>query len=236
MIRIDRGPEPERLADRRAAQLQGIGASKPTRTPAHKDAYTSVKDDLASAQHRKCCYCERVVTRDYHDVEHYRPFTRYWWLAWTWENLLFACAPCNRSGKRAEFPLEAGSTALVFDQQPPGDERPLLIDPGAEDPRQHIGFECANDKWFPIGRTERGRKTLEILALDDDYRDDIRRHVESVMERIRAWRLLGGSATPDAAAAWAELIRPLLDPDRAFHALTEDVLQREFRSFAAPPS
>ena len=233
MIRIDRGPEPAALATRRTTQLKTVGASKPARTDAHRTAYTSVKKELAIAQHRKCCYCERIETQDFNDVEHYRPFARYWWLAWTWENLLFACATCNRSGKKAAFPLEDGSAALVFGQQPPGAERPLLVDPAAEDPRQHIGFECVNGKWLPIGRTPRGRKTLEILAFDDDYHDDVRRHVQATMERVRAWRLNAATSTP-AAAMWEDLILTLLAPSRAFGALTEDVLRHELPGFRDP--
>lgn len=236
MIAIERGVEPTGLAKRRIAQLESVGPERPSRTPSHRNAYNSVKDDLAHAQYRKCCYCERVVTRAFHDVEHYRPFARYWWLAWTWENLLFACAPCNRSGKNDAFPLDDGSVALVYDQQPPGEERPLLVDPAAEDPSVHIGFQLINGAWRPIGLTPRGRKTLEILAFDDDYRDDVKCHVDAVMERVRAWRLHEGSTTPVSLAAWDHLIRPLLDPHRPFRALTAAVLEREFPSFPQPPT
>src|SRR5438876_929518 len=65
---------------------------------------TTVKNALKRAQHRKCCYCEAEFEANYAgDVEHYRPKGTvgagrfrirpgYYWLAYTWANLYYACA------------------------------------------------------------------------------------------------------------------------------------------------
>ena len=50
------------------------------------------------------------------DVEHFRPKAEvkeagenhqgYWWLAYSWENLLIACKTCNQEYKRIKIPTE----------------------------------------------------------------------------------------------------------------------------------
>lgn len=238
MIRIDRGPEPAALPATRQEQLKTLSAAKPTRTDSHREAYRAFKDVLAARQRKKCCYCERIVTSSFNDVEHYRPFSQYWWLAWTWENLLFACTPCNRSGKNDAFPLATGSTALQFGELPPGRERPLMVDPAADDPRSHIRFLRVNSKWRPIGEDERGRETLCVLRFDDEYEDRVQRRVRVVMKWIGAMRDAIGAtpAHPERIAdLWQHMTTCLLDPDQEFLALTEDVLRHEFPSFPDPP-
>ncbi|WP_437677936.1 hypothetical protein [Sorangium sp. So ce131] len=69
---------------------------------------------------------ERVRWPDPNRQAH--PERGYWWLAWTWENLVFGCVSCNgRKGTR--FPLTRGSAALGLHEVPPGAEQPLLLDP-----------------------------------------------------------------------------------------------------------
>lgn len=180
---------------------------------------------------------------DHNDVEHYRPFDLYWWLAWTWDNLLFACAACNRKGgKLDQFPLAEGSVRLAFSEQPPGAERPLLVDPTIDNPREHIRFVRMPDgRWAPIGVSERGRETIKILDLSrDTYLDDFTHHVTSiVMPVVRdiqdaqsAYRAGSRAGFDDY---WRGKCDQLLDPDRAFRALSEDVLRFEFPTFPDPP-
>jgi hypothetical protein len=79
----------------------------------------SVKMALIKAQHDKCAFCESKVGHiAFGDVEHYRPKggvrqndtgpleqPGYFWLAYAWENLFFACQLCNQSFKKNLFPL-----------------------------------------------------------------------------------------------------------------------------------
>lgn len=51
-------------------------------------------------------YCEaplKVVA--YGDVEHYRPKSVYWWLAYSYENYLASCTLCNQAFKKDFFPI-----------------------------------------------------------------------------------------------------------------------------------
>ena len=66
----------------------------------------SAKDQLIFETNSKCAYCEadtRVVAHG--DVEHYRPKSIYWWLAYCYDNYLFSCQICNQSYKSNNFPI-----------------------------------------------------------------------------------------------------------------------------------
>ncbi|MBW2119315.1 MAG: hypothetical protein JRH09_15525 [Deltaproteobacteria bacterium] len=77
-----------------------------------------VRKTLWKHHNEKCCYCERKreLKRE-SDVEHYRPkagvtgeenHMGYWWLAYEWNNYLYACKPCNQGHKANHFPLMDG--------------------------------------------------------------------------------------------------------------------------------
>jgi len=56
----------------------------------------------------KCCYCESKVTGI--EIEHYRPKSKYYWLAYSWDNLMLVCSHCNKA-KGDKFPLSAKAIA-----------------------------------------------------------------------------------------------------------------------------
>lgn len=60
-----------------------------------------IKQALKQHYHSKCAYCEQYVER--WDVEHYRPKKVYYWLAYSWDNLLLACPTCNQDYKKDQF-------------------------------------------------------------------------------------------------------------------------------------
>ncbi len=64
------------------------------------------KNQLLKESKKKCAYCETptaVVT--YGDVEHFRPKSTYWWLAYCYENYLASCAICNQLYKSDNFAI-----------------------------------------------------------------------------------------------------------------------------------
>lgn len=188
MIKVNRCPEPGLLVAVRGARLPELRALG--REPVSKEieGYKVVAEHLWSAQHFKCCYCESKIPKGFNDVEHYRPKAEadrnpgstlkhgYWWLAFDWTNLLFACPGCNRSGKNSQFPLAAGSQPLIAEVVPPGAEDPLLIDPGADtNPVEHIQFVYAPAGgpgtpayWWarPRNGSVRGNVTIEVCKLN----------------------------------------------------------------------
>jgi uncharacterized protein (TIGR02646 family) len=248
MIRVQRGREPAKLADIRKRELAAIRKTlraDPRADLEIPDSYSVVKRQLWEAHHYKCCYCEHLEQGIHNDVEHYRPKSRadrkpgsaqthgYWWLAWTWENLLFACAPCNRSHKQVRFPLEAGSKALRAGQQPPGKEQPLLIDPASEDPLPHVHFvpftAHGKQRWMPIARggSARGQATIDVLGLArPDLLDLYKAHVDQMVRpKVDSLRqVMRTRHRKRVQEAWDALTRELLDARRPFTALSHDAL------------
>lgn len=248
MIRIRRGPEPATLPPVRRIKL--TVAAKHYRagplTRDHVSGYNVVKSDLCEVQHHKCCYCERNNFEAAHsDVEHFRPAIKaekgssfhtqgYWWLAWTWKNLMFSCKICNGSAKGAQFPLDPTSTPLLLRRQPPGGEIPLLIDPCSEDPMEHVQFVprtlLGRPKWFPVPRagSVKGDTTIKVLKLDRPglltlYENHVSREIEPVVEDVR--RAMSGGDQATVSKLWERRVEHhALAAWRPFTALSYDAL------------
>ncbi len=264
MIRIDRGPEPSALVTARRTRL-----SAAVKTYNRHDAGSrelsdtlvgyntrAIKDALYLAQHKKCAWCELRVQYSSSPVEHYRPKDgagrhdrgalpqvdrgHYWWLTWTWANLLFACPRCNDQGHKANFfPLEPGSSPLLVPKRPhrgrrgnlffdTSGERPLLIDPAIDDPLDHIIWKPLQTalarrdwKWSPSGLTPRGTATIAILKLAE-LADEVEHHLRIAvlpsMEEVEAHATAGRNA--EAAARWQTLIADTLAPSSPLAAAT----------------
>ncbi|MCC7492826.1 MAG: hypothetical protein IT204_10780 [Fimbriimonadaceae bacterium] len=187
------------------------------------DAYRGpARGPLCAAQHHKCCYCERALEEKFQEVDHFRPKAAarqgagiapqpgYWWLAWSWENLLFACDCCNNA-KRDSFPLADPQQRLAVGSPPPGREQPRLLDPAADDPMDHIQYVLV-DRWLPLPRagSQRGRTTIEIVKL---WRQDLLELQNKQMEllegplQVALQALSSGTVTPQhwaAVAAFAQ--------------------------------
>ena len=131
-----------------------------------KDIYGAedVREQLLKDQHYKCAFCEARIPRQYNDVEHFRPKTRYYWLGHKWENLLYSCPICNRSYKRIEFPLAQGSVQANSSYDDIGLEKPLIINPTVVDPADHIKF----NRHVAGHVTPEGEKTIEVFHLNDN--------------------------------------------------------------------
>lgn len=77
------------------------------------DFWKAAKRQLKAETAGKCAYCEAPVQAVAHgDVEHFRPKSVYWWLAYCYDNYLFSCQVCNQTFKGDKFPLEGTAMAL----------------------------------------------------------------------------------------------------------------------------
>jgi uncharacterized protein (TIGR02646 family) len=64
------------------------------------------KKQLLKETKNKCAYCETPTTViAYGDVEHFRPKSTYWWLAYCYENYLASCTVCNQMYKSDNFSI-----------------------------------------------------------------------------------------------------------------------------------
>jgi 5-methylcytosine-specific restriction endonuclease McrA len=139
----------------------------------------------------KCAYCESTVeTVAALQVEHYRPKKEvtgepthqhqgYYWLAYEWTNLLYACPRCNGAGAKANlFPVggprvgaeprdQAGQlefAKFVASSSTLQGEQPLLLHPEVDrDLDRHLAF---NAQGGIFGLTDRGRATIQACQLD----------------------------------------------------------------------
>ena len=106
MIRLTRAaPPPSRFRgeERIRTNLDLILRRKAGEKPA-KDVWKSAKASLKAESHGKCAFCESATsTVAYGDVEHFRPSSVYWWLAYCYDNFSYCCQICNQKFKKAKF-------------------------------------------------------------------------------------------------------------------------------------
>ncbi len=166
MIRLRREPlSPEALAfldaraqkvltaaDRReeALRLWGMQDNK-----AFHEARSSLKSMAAGLE--RCMYCEDSAGTD---IEHFWPKSAYPERAFNWDNYLLACSGCNSNHKRERFPLDAAGA-------------PLLIDPTAEDPGDHLALSPRTGQY--VARTSKGAQSIDVFGLHRDVLEKGRR-------------------------------------------------------------
>jgi uncharacterized protein (TIGR02646 family) len=206
-------------------------------------AAEDVKQALIKMQHGKCCLCESKITHvAYGDVEHFRPKKAvleddgllrrpgYYWLAYTWENLLLACEICNRREKRNVFPIE-GERA-----KRPGDdldqEQPLFIDPaGPDDPETLITFTDLG-RAVAVDGNRRGQITIQKLGLNrDDLEEERRKRLQTLRWLVMLKRLAESQQDQEPlhqetlASAWEELAR-CIQADAEYAGMSRAFLRR----------
>ena len=163
--------------------------------------WKKAKKQLKAESHGKCAYCEAPTAVVAHgDVEHFRPKSVYWWLAYCYDNYLFSCQLCNQSFKGNEFPLEDDAHRLSPPAPPAGAtaaELSEFVRRFAPDPLD----EAAGMAWNDFEAAIRG----EGPSLLNPYWDEPEQHF--------AW---------EADAALQEVaVRPSSDASRRFHTAAE---------------
>lgn len=182
-----------------------------------------VKQYFMEAQHRKCGFCEVIITESTGDVEHYRPknsvwslaergkeqenlvntrgrkFKKdfgsgYWWLAYSWDNYLVSCPTCNQKWKSALFPIVEQRVAAPL-QGDESSETALLIDPfGAESPILHLTYDDLGQVQAFAG-SRFGSETIITCGLD---RESLRSsRYEKALRVFSLLRRLSVDSTPE---------------------------------------
>jgi|HubBroStandDraft_6_1064221.scaffolds.fasta_scaffold242928_2 uncharacterized protein (TIGR02646 family) len=199
---------------------------------------SKVKNALKRAQHNKCCYCEAIFEANYAgDVDHYRPKGAigsgknrirpgYYWLAYLWSNLYYACADCNQYRKRAAFPLVDEGRRALDHHANLARENPLILDPGgAKNPRDHIKFKLD----VPMGISRAGRTTVDLIKLDREALCRSRRKhfklLDALLEIIALLRHENRPKYIRAVRKARSSLKDYLKPEAEFCAATEDYLE-----------
>jgi uncharacterized protein (TIGR02646 family) len=102
-----RGATPRNRLIKLMKEVRGqIAAGDPVK-PDIDSKWKVTKEQLLTEARQKCAYCETPTSViAFGDVEHYRPKSIYWWLAYVYDNYLASCALCNQKYKGSEFEFE----------------------------------------------------------------------------------------------------------------------------------
>lgn len=174
-----------------------------TRIAFDASIWISARDSLHALFNGKCAFCESLIRNvKQGDVSHFRPkqgaegltgeseHHYYAWLAYEWDNLLLVCQDCDRlrpqssdgiiTGKGARFPVDGPRASLLSTvDECRSFEAGTLIDPCFDMPHKHISFSYDGEC---IGRTPRGKLTIEIMGLNRPDLVSIRRQLYLFVE------------------------------------------------------
>lgn len=226
--------------DQRAVQAKKDIADGTKELKNCSSVWGSLKNSLAECSNDKCWYCETIQERSDNAVDHFRPKSRYPWLAFDKTNFRYACTYCNSERKNPEtgktegkgdaFPLLDESKRAAT----PGQERyesPILLDPcRVQDPGlldfYEDGRPCPKYKAHAI-RKNRAEVSIKLYHLD--HPDLIERR------RVLAAQLKASVDTADELFERCD--QGDATTDRAFHSiviqLREAMLEKaELSTFA----
>jgi hypothetical protein len=176
MIRLDRVRTPEAVhgnftdPKRLAKALELLETQREVRAGRlsrhdwkNKSAFWKpAKEQLFCETHDKCAYCEcPTATVAYGDVEHFRPKSKYWWLAYCYDNYLVSCAVCNQAYKSDHFPISG----------------PLWLGPKIDGAMTDADLEALAGELYPDGRDVAAVQRL-INAHDAEQADLVNPYYE----------------------------------------------------------
>jgi len=121
----------------------------PTKSYNSRYKLDDIRDALSIIYKGKCAFCEQKEELTH--VEHYRPKDTYYWLAFSWDNLLMSCPTCN-THKSKNFEIDGvlanfintelsirniNYSSTTYDEI----EMPKMINPEVTDPKGLIYFK-----------------------------------------------------------------------------------------------
>ncbi len=204
-------------------------------------AHVDVRAALEALTDMKCAYCEVSLARFDWDVEHYRPKGRvkerpdhpgYYWLAYAWSNLLPSCTFCNQNrkerptfddptpgetgGKLDQFPVEDEATRATDPAHDLTLERPLLLDPAAENPAEHLGYDPTG-RMFALANSKKGETSIRVFRLNlRRLRAERAKTLRIVREAMEASASARQRGEEEAAAAFMAIVGSFAADDVPF--------------------
>jgi len=126
-------------------------------------ACESISSALKETTVGRCAWCESFIEHSGGVVSHYRPSygyakegtlyrNAYYDLAYNQDNLLYTCKVCAEDNKADKFPVVKGEHLPLVTLQ---EEKPVLINPYVDDPRQYIRFNPLNGNAYPYDQVLR---------------------------------------------------------------------------------
>jgi len=198
--------------------------------------YEDIKQALNTLYHQKCAYCESRERRL--QVEHYRPKSHYYWLAYSWDNLLLACSACNGlkkhefevRGRRATCDITPGSEAFGLlhhlSEQYNTREQPMLLNPeNPQDAALFIHFVFAKDGSMSSEHA-RCQHTITTCGLNEER--TLRLWRGKIVEKLR--KRLNTIVFRSTGAARMHRIKEAIE-DFIAHANDDDEMYLAFRRY-----
>ncbi|HRF80351.1 MAG TPA: AAA family ATPase [Flavobacteriales bacterium] len=186
-----------------------------------------VRKKLLLLTHNKCAYCEQLLDAKF-EIENYRPRAlekeegaedHYWWLMFTWQNLMPACSQCNRS-KRNLFPIAGQRCGPMATGPALLAEKPLMVSPRTEVVDRFFEFDAhgmmAPAPWLPEHDRLRARTTIEVLQLNRPALVAVRLEAMVLVGQL-CQRISSVAKTPESIALLNEL-KTNLTGERSFTA------------------
>ncbi len=157
MIKIKRLPKPTQLTDSVKKSLTEE-FKKDTKKVVWNKKY--IKKQLLKMSHNKCSYCECSIGKSGREVhvDHFKPKKQYPDLVMEWENLLPACAHCNK--KKSDH--DTGKNPI--------------INPAEDNPKEYLYFKNYRYHSRSLVKEDKGMTTLDVLDLNNSTEKVIDRY------------------------------------------------------------
>jgi len=139
--------------------------------------WKEAKKQLAVESAGKCGFCETPTSAAYYgDVEHIRPKTTYWWLAYCYDNYVYSCRVCN--GAKSDKHYLSGAPASIPAVSAGMDDTALLVLAAQVSPQPTDAVGVAGliaqlfleNPWLPHPYDEDG-ESIFIWEADDLLRE-----------------------------------------------------------------
>lgn len=166
-------------------------------SPAASAVWSALKPQYAGLSHGKCWYCESRQDRSDNAIDHFRPKSKYDFLAFEPKNYRFACTYCNSRRTNPETGETEGKGNLfpLFDETRKAEtsadlpkERPKLIDPCVAADVLLLDFRPDGRPYpaesAPPDKIERAKKSIELYHLDHPDLNERRR---ILAQQIEEW-------------------------------------------------
>ncbi len=195
-----------------------------------------IKESLSKIYHQKCAFCEQKIEKCIDNnlqecsstVEHYRPKSKYYWLAFSWDNLLWCCHKCNQNKgnkfetkkreveyNKEEFKDNIHSSSKIYHSI----EEPKIINPEIDNIIEKINF---NKNGIIDSEDERVKYTIEICGLDRESLNEKRQKVIDDFIKAINNKKLKNEPIKSVLIKWLEDIK---SKDKEFIALRYWVLK-----------
>jgi uncharacterized protein (TIGR02646 family) len=227
--------------------------SKKTESEQYKEDDT--KQALKLLYNNKCAFCEKSQLDTYPHVEHFRPKKKYYWLGFSWDNLLWACAKCNLPkgekfdvlGTRVTYTSETFADIHTLSAGYDTTEQPEFFNPETADPEPHLIFNTNGEissqnrqVQYTIDTCKLRRDELNqarrilLTKIEDDFNQKLLRFNKKIEAHRINYQHIAAQLVDDLEDCLEPLCKAILNND-AFSAWQKYIL-KNYVSFLYKPT